>query len=224
MDVVKQPSQLSTSLLRDSHWNANPNYYDYINNIILGKDYGEMCLGGGQCIHLDCSIKWSTFFKKVPYKKPPIYDYTKSICVEKGIFMYKIDDSVDDKKENVFYREIKYNIYKGFYKFEAAYTGFFLQRQKLVFEENPMPDARVVSLFTFLNSSNVFKVVEYFGKKVENSKGFNLEYYDKLKQSAESRRKFQKEKMIIYDSYHDKRPRFQQIKCLYISKYFPNEI
>lgn len=209
-----------TSLLQDSHWNANPHYYDYINNIMLGVDYGEVCLGGGQCIHLDCSIDWSNTFEKVLYKKPPIYDYTNSVCVEKGVFKY----TMDDKEDKLFYREIKYKIYKGLYQFEASYSGFFLQKQKLVFEENPMPDARVVSLFTMLNSPNLFKVHEYFKNKDEHPKGFNLEYYEKLKQLARSRIKLKKEKMIPHDSYHDERPGFQQLRCLYLPKYFPNEI
>ena len=85
-----------TSLLENSSWNANPDYYDYINNIMLRIDYGKLCLGGGQCIHLDCSINWSNTFEKVPHKEPPIYDYTKSICVEKGVFEYTLNEDEKD--------------------------------------------------------------------------------------------------------------------------------
>jgi len=210
-----------TSLLQYSRWEANPHYYDYMNIIRLEQNKGGLCLGGGQCIHLDCGINWSNTFEKVSPKNPPIYDYTKSVCVEKGVFKYTINE---DKKDPLFYREIKYEIYKGLYQFEASYSGFFLQRQKLVFEENPMPDACVVSLFTMLNSPNVFKVEEYYGDKDESLKGFNLEYYDKLDQSWRSRKKLQRDKVIPYDNYRDKRPKFQQIKSLYLPKYFPNEI
>jgi hypothetical protein len=151
------------SLLLEKVWKANPNWYDYWNEINLQKC--ELETGGGQTTNMECKISVGITL-----------DLTSSLSedvVEEGEIRFKYLEKKSPYwnacpkfGENAMYTS-KYKVCKGPFTLQNRWDDE-VWRYKLVLESCPMPSPQLIHGYMFGKGDGMtyWNCTEYYGNRL----------------------------------------------------------